>query len=177
MRNFVSLLSKPSLGKFLHYKLMTIIPVLIAIVSIKRYSEGYIWLLIYFLLLLLHLSIMYSLKCPHCPYYKNGKKSFSCFIYWKSPKLWAERTTPASPIVKIYAPIGIAYLSIYPVYWVRFEWELLLVYFLSLAALLISILKNECSKCLYYECGNNTVPEFLRKASLEPVDIRQELLK
>lgn len=176
MDNIVSLLLKPSFGKFLHYKIMTIIPLLIAFVSISRHSEGYVWLLIYCLLLLMHLGIMYSIKCPHCPYYKNGKRSFSCFIYWKTPKLWHERTTPASPIVMIYAPIGIAYLSLYPVYWVRFEWELLLIYFLSLAALLESILKNECSKCLYFECGNNTVPEFLRKASLEPKDIRQELL-
>jgi hypothetical protein len=176
MGNLTALLKKPTLGHFLYFKMLTIIPLFIAFLSIVRYSTGYIWILTYFLLLLLHLSIMYSIKCPHCPYYKNGKRTFSCFIYWNMPKLWRERATPASRFVKFYAPIGMAYLSLYPVYWIRNEWELLLIYVLSMAALVASIVKNECSKCLYFECGNNTAPEFLRKACLEPDDVRKKYL-
>lgn len=177
MNSLTALLSKPSFGHFLYYKLLTLIPLSIAVVSIARHGDGYTWLVIYFLLLLLHLSIMYSIKCPHCPYYKNGKDTFSCFIYWKSPKLWGERKGPASPVVKYYAPIGVVCLSLYPLYWIGHEWLLLAVYVLSIATLLASIMRNECSKCLYFECGNNTVPEFLRRACLEPVDERQSIVE
>ena len=167
MNKCASLLSKPSLGHFIYFKLQTVVPVFIASFAIIKYSGNIFWLLLYFALCLFHAGIMYSIKCPHCRYYRNGEKNFSCFIFWNTPKLWKERTNPASGIVKIYAPIGVLYLSFYPVYWLTFQWELLVIYFLSLGIILTSILKFECSRCIYFECSNNTVPEFLRKAYFE----------
>ena len=164
MNELTSLLSKPSLGKFIYYKLLTIIPVFTASFAIIKYSENLLWLLLYFALCLFHASIMYSVKCPRCKYYRNGKKTFNCFIFWNTPKLWKERINPASRFVKIYAPIGILYLSLYPVYWLISQWELLLIYLLSLGVILSSILMNQCSRCIYIECSNNTVPEILQKA-------------
>lgn len=32
------------------------------------------------------------------------------------------------------------------------------------------------SKCIYFECSNNTVPEILRKACLESTDKRKDIL-
>jgi len=160
----------PSLGPFIYYKLLTVVPLFAATIAIFRYSSSIFWLFLYFVLCLFHACIMYSIKCPHCRYYRNGQEKFSCFIYWNFPKFWKERSNPASPIVKYYAPFGILYLSFYPVYWLSFQWELLVIYFLSLGIILSSILKNECSRCLYFECSNNTVPEFLRKAYFDKVE-------
>ena len=163
MSDCTSLLSKPSKGHFVYYKLLTVVPLFTATVAILRYSESILWFFLYVLLCLIHATIMYSIKCPHCRYYRNGQEKFSCFIYWNFPKLYNERKSPASPVVKFYAPFGILYLSLYPVYWLTFQWELLIIYFLSLGIILSSIIKHECSKCLYFECSNNTVPELIRK--------------
>lgn len=75
MTELAKLLSRPALGHFLYYKILTVIPLSIAIILIIGHSKGYLWLLGYFLLLWLHLSIMYSAKCPHCAYYKKGRKN------------------------------------------------------------------------------------------------------
>ncbi len=58
-------------------------------------------------------------------------------------------------------------LTFFPVYWLRFEWELLFLYLLAIAVLLTSIGLNECPRCVNFACPHNRVPEELQKAYLE----------
>lgn len=64
--------------------------------------------------------------------------------------------------MKRYALFGILVLTLFPVYWLVQEWPLLLVYLLGIAGLVMSIVLNECARCLHFECGNCGVPEDVR---------------
>lgn len=153
---------KPTLSRYIYYKLMTLIPVSAAVIGLIRHGGTLIWAGLYLGLCLVHAAVMNAVKCPHCAYYKLGNRSFSCFIWWKTPKLYKERSGPESRFVAIYAPIGMLVLSVYPTLWLWREWELLLLYVLSLVVLVLSIGHNACTHCLNFECGHNAVPKTIR---------------
>jgi hypothetical protein len=88
-------------------------------------------------------------------------------MIWGVPKIFEERPGPESRIVGIYIPIAILTLTFFPVYWLRFQWELLLLYFLSWGVLVGSIQLHECSRCIHFDCKSNRVPEDVRKVYLE----------
>lgn len=161
------LITRHEFSRFVYYKLLTLIPVSAALIAITRYSEAIYWPFVYIGLCLLHAGIMFSIKCPHCPHYKIDGKIHQCFMIWGIPKIYKARPGPEKRIVGIYAPIGILVLTFFPVYWLRFQWELLFLYLLSIVVLLTSINLNECHRCINFECGHNGVPEEARKAYLE----------
>ncbi|MHC4549601.1 MAG: hypothetical protein ACYTEZ_12580 [Planctomycetota bacterium] len=163
-----ALATKPTFGRFVYYKALTLIPVFTALVAIARYSRTWSWPLVYVGLCLLHAGIMYTIKCPHCAYYKMGGAKHRCFIWWGVPKVYAPRPGPEPRLVGIYAPIGMLVLTLFPVYWLRFQWELLLLYLWSVGVLAASITLNECTRCLHFDCAHNRVPEEVRRGYLEP---------
>jgi hypothetical protein len=109
-----AVLDEPEFGRFVFYKLLTAIPVAAALIAMFRYSEALYWPFIYVGLCLLHAGIMYTIKCPHCAYYKKGGKTHHCFMIWGAPKIWKPRSGPESRIVGIYAPIGMAGPDVLP---------------------------------------------------------------
>ena len=164
-----ALWSKPTLSRFVYYKLLTLIPVSAALIGITRHAESVLWVGGYIGLCLFHAALMNAIKCPHCPYYKMGDKTFSCFMWWATPRLYKPRPGPESRFVGVYAPIGMLVLTAFPLFWLWHEWELLFLYLLSIAVLILSIGHNECSRCLNFECGDNTVSDTLRKEYLEVI--------
>jgi hypothetical protein len=158
------LLLKHEMSRFVFYKLLVLVPISAAVIALARHSEIVYLPFVYIGLCLLHAVIMFTIKCPHCAYYKMGGKIHHCFMITGVPKVYKPRPGPESKFVGIYAPIGIAVITIFPLYWLRFEWELLMVYLLSIAAIITSIGLNECSRCLNFECGHNTVPKDVRNA-------------
>jgi hypothetical protein len=158
---------QPTLSRFIYYKILTLVPVSAAIMAMVRHSESPWTPLLYVGLCLTHAGIMSRAKCTHCPYYKVEGSTYRCFIWWGAPKAWAEREGPEHPLVGKYALFGIAVLTFFPVYWLWQEWPLLLIYVLGIGGLLMSILLNECSRCLNFQCGNCGVPEEVRKEYLE----------
>lgn len=158
------LLLRHEVSRFVYYKLLTLIPVSVAVIGIARYSEAFYWPFVYIGLCLLHAGIMFTIKCPHCPYYKMDGKLHHCFMISGVPKIYKPRPGPESRLVGIYAPVGMAVLTFFPVYWLWFQWELLLIYLLSVVVLVTSIGLNECPRCLNFECAHNKVPEDVRKA-------------
>ena len=150
----------------MYYKILTAVPVFTAIVAIARHGEAVYWPFVYVGVCLLHAAIMYAIKCPHCAYYKRNTPSHRCFIWWGAPKVWKPRPGPESRIVGIYAPIGILVVTFFPTYWLWAQWELLVVYFLSVAGLMGSIVMHECPRCAHFDCPHNAVPEEVRKAHL-----------
>jgi hypothetical protein len=53
-----------------------------------------------------------------------------------------------------------------PLYWLRLQVDLLVIYLLSFAIFLITIRRNECSRCIYFNCPANNVPEDIKGAKL-----------
>ena len=166
VRPTVGLSTKHSFTRFIYYKTLTLIPVSTALIAMIRHGESVVWPILYGGLCLTHAGIMNAAKCPHCPYYKMGDRTFACFIWWNTPKLWADRAGPEAPWVKRYALFGISVLTFFPVYWLVQEWPLLIVYFLGIAGLVMSIFLNECTRCLHFECGNCGVTEEVRREYL-----------
>lgn len=167
----MALNTQPDLSRYVFYKMLTFIPVSIAFVAIIRYSSGFLWPLVYALLLIGHAAVMYSIKCPHCAYYKRNGRTLKCFMWWGVPKLYKPRQGPEKKYVGVYAPIGMLILTLYPIYWLRYEWELLMVFILSIAVVILSIGQTECSRCLNFECSHNTVPEDLQKEYRRLIDL------
>ena len=161
------LVTKHAYSRFLYYKLVTLVPFGTAIIAITKHAETIYWTLAYIGMCLLHAGIMFTIKCPHCPHYKASEKTHKCFMIWGVPKIYKDRPGPESRFVKMYVPIGIAILTFFPVFWLRFQWELLLLYFLSWGVLVTSITLNECPRCINFACGNNRVPEEVREAYLQ----------
>jgi hypothetical protein len=156
--------TKPTRGRFLFYKILTAVPVFTAILAIARYAEAAWMPFVYVGVCLIHAAIMYTIKCPHCAYYKLDHPTLRCFIWWGAPKIWKPRAGQEGRIVSIYGPIGILVVAFFPVYWLTFQWELLVVYFLSVAGLVGSIAMNECPRCAHFDCSLNSVPEEIRAA-------------
>ena len=165
-RPTVGFATEPILTRFIYYKILTLVPVSAALTAMLRHGESVLWPLLYVGLCLAHAGIMNAAKCPHCPYYKLGNRTFRCFIWWATPKLWAERDGPEQPWVGQYAKFGMAVLTFFPVYWLWQEWPLLLIYFFGIAGLVMSIGLNECSRCLNFNCAHCGVPEDLRREYL-----------
>lgn len=158
------LLMKHGHGRFIFYKLMTAIPVFAAALAIIRYANSWLWLVAYAAVCLTHATVIYLSKCPHCHYYRTGdSKVHRCFFIWGTPKLRKPNSGPAPKFLGIYTPIAIIVLIGFPIFWLRFRWELLVVYMLSIVTLLYSILLQECARCPSFECPNNSVPEEWRE--------------
>ncbi len=157
------LLESHGRGRFIFYKLMTAIPVFAAVYGIVRYADPWYWVFAYGGLCLTHATIIYLAKCPYCHYYHAGDSMIHrCFFIWGTPKLRKPASGSAPGFLKFYVPVGIMTLIIFPIFWLRFQWELLVVYLLSIVTLLYSVLLQECSRCMNFGCPNNSVPEDLR---------------
>ena len=164
------LLKKPTFIDFLYGKLIAVVPFATAVIAIVKYSDTFMWVLVYIGIFLAHATHIYFKKCSHCAYYKAGERTLKCHYIWGVPKIVKERSSPTSKYLKIYTPVVVLIISLFPVYWLLSQWELLLVYALSWGVLIGSII-HECTRCLYFECAMNRVPEDVRKAYLElPTD-------
>ena len=158
------LLVKHGHGRFILYKLMTAIPVFAAVLAILRFADTWLWLVGYAAVCLTHATIIYLAKCPHCHYYRTGdSRLHKCFFIWGTPRLRKPNSGPAPKFLGIYTPIAMLVMIAFPIFWLRFQWELLVVYLLSIVTLLYSILLQECSRCPSFDCPNNSVPEEWRK--------------
>lgn len=161
------LLETHEFRRYVYYKLLTLIPVSTAVIAIARHSDAFYWPFVYIGLCLAHAGVMFTIKCPHCPHYHGDGRTLRCFMIWGAPKIVRPKSGPEHRLVGVYAPIGMLVLTAFPIYWLRFEWELLLVYVLSVAVVVTSIGINECSRCINFACGHNQVPEELRTVYLE----------
>ena len=73
---------------------------------------------------------------------------------------------PSAKYIRTYTPIAVLTISFYPIYWLTFQWELLVLYILSWSVLALSIYTAGCSRCIDFECKNNAVPEEIKEAYL-----------
>lgn len=160
------LLSEPSLFDFLHEKLITLVPLSIAVIAIYKFSNSLVWLLIYFGIIGTHMIHILLQRCPHCAYYHKETKRLEC-LWWRwVPKLRKKKNGFPPKYIKTYTPIAVLIITLYPIYWLTYQWEFLVFYILSWGVLALSIFTAGCSRCIDFRCKNNQVPEALRDAYL-----------
>ncbi|MFZ5642479.1 MAG: hypothetical protein ACOY46_02665 [Bacillota bacterium] len=152
---------------YLYFKLLTLVPFFTAIIGIWQNASSPLWILAYLGVITWHTNITYMLFCPHCPYYQQSKKTTKCIMIWGIPKIYKHKPGPASKAVSTLIITDILLTSVFPLYWLWQTWYLLVIYVLSVSILLVSLIKNECSRCIWFDCTKNTVPEDIRKAYLE----------
>ena len=157
------MLEKIPYRHFIFYKLATFIPAFVGTYAIFHYSESIGWVIGYFALFLVHVSIIFRLKCTHCSYYKAPGKHLNCMWLWGIPKIFKANPKPESGFNKFYVPTGMAVVTLYPVYWLFNSWVLLIIYFSSIAVLVSSLFLFTCSKCTYFECSHNQVPKEIKE--------------
>lgn len=156
------LLKKIPFVLFVYYKLATFVPAFIGIYAIILYAESLLWVVGYILIFLVHMSIIYKMKCTHCSYYMLPGDKLHCMWLWGVPKIFEAKSDPESGFNKIYVPIGMAIVAFFPVYWLLKNWVLLVLYFVSIAVLVLSLFLFTCSKCTYFGCTHNQVSQELR---------------
>ena len=160
------LLTEPSLFDFLHEKLITLVPFSIALFALFKYSNNLLWPLLYIGIIVLHMIHILLKRCPHCVYYKTGSKWHSC-LWWRwVPKVKNEKEGPAPKYIGIYTPIALLIITFYPIYWLKFQWELLTFYIFSWCVLALSIYTAGCARCIDFDCKNNAVSKELQEEYL-----------
>ena len=168
------LLTEPTLFDFLQEKLITLVPFSIALIALFRYSESLIWPLLYLGIIGAHMIHILLQRCPYCAYYKTDTKFHAC-LWWRwVPKTRKEKSGPPPKYIRTYTPVAVLTITFYPIYWMTFQWELLILYILSWGVLALSIYTAGCARCIDFECKNNAVPKEIQGAYLSDGKVKFE---
>ena len=146
---------------YLYWNLLTAVPVVTACIAIFEHSI--VWLIVYIVVCVSLIVLIYRFCCTHCPHYIQAAKTTKCMFFWAVPKFFESRPGPLSlfeKAVSITAPI---ILILLPFYWLSLQPGLLVIYSLSMAALVLTIRRNECGRCIYFNCPACRVPEEIKR--------------
>ena len=158
--NQTLLKKKHTFKDFLYWNLFIAIPIVTACIAILK--ESVAWLIIYIVVSIFLFAVIYRFYCTHCPHYIQGGQSTTCMFFWGIPKLFDSRPGPLSLFEKFMTFAATIILIVFPFYWLISSPGLLVIYVLSMVALLTTIRRNECSRCVYFHCPVNCVPEDLK---------------
>jgi len=154
-----------SFSDFLFYVCLLAVPIFTAILAIFEHS---VWWTIAFLVLAMGMTtLILKFYCTRCPHYTREDKSLKCIFFWGLPKFFNKRPGPLNFIDKIVAFGAPTLLLIFPLYWLLLKPGLLIIYVLSLAGFGTAVYRNECNRCIYFECPMNKVPEAEKNAIVE----------
>jgi hypothetical protein len=145
---------------FLYYMTLLIVPVFTAFYAISNNSSG--WLIFYILLCIAATAVIYRFYCSHCPHYTREGRTTQCMFFWGMPKFFKPRPGPLSLLDKTVAFMAPAILIIFPLYWLFQQIGLLIIFGLSLIAFLSTVRRNECRRCIYFDCPANKAPEEMK---------------
>jgi hypothetical protein len=87
-------------------------------------------------------------------------------FFWGIAKYFKARPSPLNLFEKGISLIAPLILIFFPIYWMRLYPDLLVIYLLSLAVFGMTIRRNECKRCIYFECPANSVTEGAKNQSL-----------
>jgi hypothetical protein len=146
-----------SFSDFLFYTCLLSVPFVTAVFAIFKNS---VWWTIAFVGLAVGMTaLILRFYCTRCPHYTRAGKSLKCIFFWGLPKFFNIRPGALDVLDKVVAFGATAVLLIFPLYWLLLEPGLLIVYILSLIGFAAAIYRNECERCIYFECPANKVPE------------------
>ena len=142
---------------FLYTTMTAAIPFLVGCVAIANVSV--FMLMAYIVLGLAMLFIIYRFYCTHCPHYTGTDKTVKCMFFWGMPKFFSPAPGPLTGLEKIITFSAVIALAVFPIYWLLRQPMLLVIYLLAAAVLVMGIRRNECDRCIYFDCPSNKVPE------------------
>jgi len=165
----IRLKTRHSFTDFLYWNLALSVPIITACVAIIRNS---VWGFILYVIVGLGLvMVIYRFYCTHCPHYIQGKGATRCMFFWGIPKIFEAKPGPLSMFERIVSLTAPVIMILLPLYWLVLEPALLVVYVLSMTVFIMTVRRNECGRCIYYDCPVNCVPESARERSMEePVE-------
>ena len=145
---------------FLYYTGLLAVPILTAFYAISNDSKG--WLIFYIFLCIAAVAVIYRFYCSHCPHYTREGRTTRCMFFWGIPKLFKPQPGPLSLLDKALAFIASAVVFIFPLYWLFQQIGLLTIFVLSLVVFMSTVRRNECRRCIYFECPVNKAPENMK---------------
>lgn len=152
---------KHAFADHVYWNLVLSVPIVSACVAILR--DSVFWFVLYAIVCGVLITSIYRFFCTHCPHYIESHRTTKCMFFWGIPKFFESRPEPLNLFEKSVSIIAPAIMMCLPLYWLFFELDLLVIYFLSLAVLVLTIRRNECGRCIHYHCPVNCVPEDIRR--------------
>lgn len=145
---------------FLYYITLLAVPAFTAFYAIANHSM--VWMIFYLVLCLGAGIVILRFYCTHCPHYTRESRTIRCIFMWGLPKYFASRPGPLSLSDKAVALLVPIILVIFPLYWLLQQPGLMIIFILSLIVFLSTVRKNECRRCIYFDCPVNKAPEDLK---------------
>jgi hypothetical protein len=149
-----------SFADFLYYTCLAAVPFFTAWYAIFQKSTA--WMVFYLALLLASIVLIYRHYCSHCPHYTRENKTTQCLFFWGMPKVFQQRPGPLGFMDKVITLTASAAVIVFPLYWLFQQTGLLIIFLLSLILLVATIRRDECGRCVFYDCPANKVPEDLK---------------
>ena len=153
--------TRHSFGDYIYWTLFFAIHFIAGLAAISRHSIP--WLIFYVVVGIATVFAILKFYCSHCPHYMKSEKSLKCMFSWGIPKIFEARPGPLSPPEKAVSIISAIIWLLFPVYWLVLEPSLLIIYVLSLLVFVLTVKKTECTRCVYFHCPVNCVPEDVRR--------------
>jgi len=157
-----------SFSDFLFYTCLLMVPMFTAILAIFRHSVW--WTLAFVILAACATILILKFFCTRCPHYAREGRRLKCIFFWGLPKFLDARPGALDLIDKSVAFAAPTLLLVFPLFWLLMEPGLLIVYILSLSGFGAAIYRNECRRCIYFECPMNKVPEAVKSHMQEEGD-------
>lgn len=149
-----------SFSDFLFYICLLSVPFVTAVLSILKNS---VWWTIAFIGLAVGITaLILRFYCTRCPHYTREGKNLKCIFFWGLPKLFDKRPGKLDVVDKAVTFSGSILLLIFPLYWLWMEPGLLIVYMLSFIGFFAAVYRNECERCIYFDCPTNRVPKEIK---------------
>jgi hypothetical protein len=145
---------------FLFYTCLLSVPLITAILAIVEHSVW--WTFVFIGIGMGSTVIILRFYCTRCPHYTRDGKYLTCIFFWGLPKFFNKRSGKLDATDKAITFSVMIVLLIFPLYWLLAAPGLLIVYLLSLIAFGAAIYRNECNRCIYFECPANRVPEAIK---------------
>jgi hypothetical protein len=152
-----ALKTRYSFSDFLFYLCLLSVPFVTAVLAIVKNS---VWWTIVFIGIGVGVTVLIlRFYCSHCPHYTREGKILKCIFFWGLPKFFKKRPGKLDVTDKMVTSSATIVLLGFPLYWLQMELGLLIIYILSLIGVGAAIYRNECERCIYFECPMNKVPE------------------
>ena len=113
-------------------------------------------------------AVIYRFFCTHCPHYARHHGKTKCMFFWGLPGFFKKNPAPYGPLEKWTVIAGSLIVAAFPLGWLRLQPGLLAIYGLSVVAVLATIRRSECRRCIHFQCPANDVPDSQRQTFPQP---------
>jgi hypothetical protein len=143
-----------TLVDFLYWNMLVAVPLLTACIGLASISVA--GLVAYLFLFAAMVAAVYRFFCTHCPHYGNSNGKTRCMFFWGVPGFFKADHGPYSGFDKgVCFAFPVLVLAL-PLVWLRLQPGLLVIYSLTVATLLTTIRRNECTRCAHQHCPVNS---------------------